>query len=68
MLLHEKDRQPKLKEKITESNIPILVDIYDWARLSESFHRNIEEEHEILFSNLQIILSEPPPGYKQQPG
>ena len=41
-----------LKEKITESNIPILVDLFDWARLPDSFHDNILKNHEVLFSNL----------------
>jgi uncharacterized protein len=40
----------QLREKIQYSNIPILVDLFDWARLPESFHRNIEARHEVLFS------------------
>lgn len=47
-----------LKEKIRESNIPILVELFDWARLPESFHRNIEAAHEVLFSNLQLSVQE----------
>ncbi|TAH00911.1 MAG: nucleotidyltransferase domain-containing protein [Sphingobacteriales bacterium] len=39
-----------LCEKIENSNIPILVELRDWARLPESFHRNIEKEYEVLFS------------------
>ena len=50
----------ELKEKITESNIPILVELFDWARLPESFHRNIETQHEVLYSNLQKTVNEPP--------
>lgn len=42
-----------LKEQIQESNIPILVELFDWARLPESFHYNIEAQHEILFSSLK---------------
>lgn len=41
-----------LKEKIGDSNVSILVDIFDWARLPQSFHQNIEENHEVLYSNL----------------
>ena len=41
-----------LKEKIQESNIPILVDLFDWARLPATFHRNIEAEHEVLYKNI----------------
>src|SRR5690606_17186968 len=49
-----------LKEKIRESNIPILVELHDWARLPESFHRNIETHYEVLFSNLEVMVNEPP--------
>jgi uncharacterized protein len=42
-----------LKEKIQESNIPIVVDLFDWARLPESFHKNILAQHEVLFSNIK---------------
>jgi predicted nucleotidyltransferase len=41
-----------LKEKIYHSNIPILVDLFDWARLPESFHRNIEMGYEVVFSSI----------------
>lgn len=40
-----------LSEKIKNSNIPILVELRDWAMLPESFHRNIEQQYEVLFSN-----------------
>ena len=51
----------ELQDKITESNIPILVELFDWARLPDSFHRNIEAQHEVLFSNLQWSVNEPEP-------
>ena len=54
-----------LKEKIQESNIPIVVELFDWARLPEIFHKNILAKHEILFSNMAMILNEPPAEYKQ---
>lgn len=38
-----------LKEEIQESNIPIVVELFDWARLPKSFHPNIEAQHEVLF-------------------
>jgi predicted nucleotidyltransferase len=41
-----------LCEKITNSNIPILVELRDWAMLPESFHKNIERQYEVLFSSL----------------
>ncbi len=53
-----------LVEKIRESNIPILVELRDWAMLPESFHRNIEQQHEVLFTNLHRSLNEPVEGYR----
>ena len=53
-----------LKEKIRESNIPILVELFDWARLPESFHKNIEACHEVLFSHSVNLLSDPNSDYK----
>lgn len=41
-----------LVNKIKESNIPILVELRDWARIPVSFQQNIERQYEILFSNL----------------
>jgi len=41
-----------LCEKIRDSNIPILVELRDWAMLPESFHKNIEKQYEVLYSNL----------------
>jgi uncharacterized protein len=31
----------ELREALSESNLPILVDILDWARIPESFRREI---------------------------
>ncbi len=53
----------ELKEQIQESNIPILVELFDWCRLPEAFHPNIEANHEVLFSNMGVGVSEPPPKY-----
>jgi len=40
------------REGLQESNIPILVDVHDWARLPESFHQQILKQYEVLFSSL----------------
>lgn len=32
----------------SDSNLPILVDILDWARIPESFRREIEREHTVI--------------------
>ena len=55
----------ELKEKIRESNIPIIVELFDWARLPESFHNNIMANYEILFSNIIKMASEPGDTYQK---
>ena len=35
-------------EALRESNIPILIEARDWARLPESFHREIERNYVVL--------------------
>ena len=37
-----------LTDAFERSNIPILVDTHDWARLPESFHREIERAHVVI--------------------
>ena len=37
-----------LLEAIEKSNIPILIQAHDWARLPESFHREIERDHVVV--------------------
>ena len=37
-----------LKEAFTESDLPIRVDVMDWARIPESFHREIERAHVVV--------------------
>ena len=37
-----------LKEAFSESNLPIRVDIMDWARIPVSFHREIERAHVVV--------------------
>ena len=37
-----------LIEALEESNVPIIVQAHDWARLPESFHREIEREFVVL--------------------
>ena len=41
----------KLKSKIENSNIPIIVEIRDWNMLPESFHEQIKQRNECLFKN-----------------
>ena len=37
-----------LNEALEESNVPIIVQIHDWARLPESFHKEIERAYVVL--------------------
>lgn len=37
-------------EAFRQSNVPILVQVHDWARLPESFHREIERDYVVLVS------------------
>ena len=55
-----------LKEKIQESNVPVVVELFDWARLPETFHKNILAKHEVLYSNTAMILNEPNAAYKKK--
>jgi predicted nucleotidyltransferase len=52
-----------LQERIRESNIPILVELRDFHNLPERFKTNIESNHEVLFSNVLRVASEPKPKY-----
>ena len=42
-----------LLEALERSNIPILIQAHNWARLPDSFHREIERDH---------VVCSPPPG------
>ncbi len=59
LVIRTKDLQPfpineytQLVETIRESNIPILVEIRDWTRLPESFHKQIEKQYVLFYSNI----------------
>ena len=47
-----------LVEAFQESNIPILIQAHDWARLPESFHREIERDYVVV----QEGTEQPVPG------
>ena len=38
----------EITESLRESTVPFLIEARDWARLPESFHREIEREHVVL--------------------
>jgi uncharacterized protein len=37
-----------LRDALGESNLPILVDVLDWARIPEDFRREIERQHVLV--------------------
>ena len=38
----------KLREALGDSDLPMLVDVFDWSRIPESFQRTIEREHVVI--------------------
>jgi uncharacterized protein len=38
----------RLREALIESNLPMLVEVCDWARIPEAFRREIERRHVAL--------------------
>ena len=36
------------EEALRESTLPFLVDVHDWARLPDSFHRRIERGYAVV--------------------
>lgn len=37
-----------LKEALSNSNLPLIVDVHDWARLPASFHENIKKNYVVI--------------------
>ncbi len=65
----------ELTEALEESNVPIIVQTHDWARLPERFHREIEREYVVLVEGeewgsgnetladfVNITMGQSPPG------
>jgi len=42
-----------LTEALEESNVPIIVQAHDWARLPERFHREIEREYVVVQKSVE---------------
>ena len=38
----------EFEEALRESTLPFLVDVHDWARLPDSFHRRIERDYAVV--------------------
>jgi predicted nucleotidyltransferase len=48
-----------LKEALSESNLPFLVELFDWAKLPATFWENIARQHATIYSpELQAQLTE----------
>lgn len=47
-----------LLDAIEQSNIPILIQVHDWARLPESFHREIERNYVVVQEQAKQTPSE----------
>ncbi len=47
------DRFADFKDALRDSNIPFLVEARDWARLPETFHREIERNYVVLVGKLR---------------
>ncbi len=39
------EKMAALRDALSDSNIPIIVDVHDWARLPASFQTEIEKAH-----------------------
>ncbi|MBF0339295.1 MAG: nucleotidyltransferase domain-containing protein [Nitrospirae bacterium] len=39
---------PTLKEVLSESELPILIDVLDWARVPEGFQQEISKDYVII--------------------
>ena len=39
----------ELREDFSESEIPILVDVFDWARIPEEFRSEIARSHVVIW-------------------
>jgi uncharacterized protein len=47
-LLAEVDGLDELRDALVESNLPIRVDVVDWARIPEAFRREIERAYVVV--------------------
>lgn len=57
------DVMTNLMEAIRDSTIPILVQLFDWARIPESFKENISNCYEVFYKGQISTMQEPPAEY-----
>lgn len=54
VVIHPKDamiaqeNMATLRAAFAESNLPILVDVLDWAQIPETFRQEIKRSHEVI--------------------
>ena len=44
-----------LRKALIESNLPIHVDVLDWAKISDSFHDEINQNCECIFGAMEQV-------------
>ena len=49
----EQENISLIKQALSESSIPIIIDIVDWARLPNSFQKEIKNNYITVISNLK---------------
>ena len=52
------EKLSEIKTAFTESNIPFLVDLRDWARLPDSFKKEIKSAYVVLFKPIEGFKGE----------
>lgn len=55
-----------IRTTIRESNVPILVNVFDWASLPLNFQHQIDALHEVFYCNVTNILEAPPVEYRRK--
>ena len=45
-----------MKDALTESNIPFLVEVRDWARLPKNFHKEIKKSYYVLIKHTKPTI------------
>ena len=46
----------RFREELTESNLPIFVDVHDWALLPPAFHPRILDRYEVVRPGAAVMV------------
>jgi predicted nucleotidyltransferase len=52
---------PRIRAALAESDLPILVDLMDWAVLPDAFREEIEKNHVVIREGRENIKGQNPP-------